>query len=116
MAKGKRPAYLYYPDDFDRDLKPFGPTIAGAWQFTLNHLFWTGGEDTLSVEEWARVFGVASVEEANTILKGFERLHSCDISVTRNGSVTLRSRRMYRENKAREDNRLRQKNHRDKQK
>ena len=72
-----------------------------------------GGRATKSVDEWARI-GRCSVEQAEGALDELDKNGTAEVSKNRrcHGLVTLMSRRVYREYKLKEENRLRQVRHR----
>lgn len=52
---GKRPAFLFYPSDWTRDLDDHELEIEGAWIRICCRLYWEGGESTKTLPEWARI-------------------------------------------------------------
>lgn len=72
-----------------------------------------GGRATKSVDEWARI-GRCSVEQAEVALDELAKNGTAEVSKNRrcHGLVTLMSRRVFREYKLKEENRLRQVRHR----
>jgi len=125
---GKNPAFQFYPKDWltDTELQSASASTRGIWINCLC-LMWQSsirGEIRISdiPSTMARIFN-CEISEVELFLKEAQDLGFCDISVTRNGNVTeshknitLRNRRMYREEKDKESNRLRQQKHREKQK
>lgn len=109
--KGKVPGYFYYPLDFERDLKGHGLEIRGAVQTIMNTTFWTEGELSLPLLMWARILEVDEAG-AQRVFDHIKEHNLCDISVTSNKNVTVRSRRMYRDAKAKKNSRIRQAEHR----
>lgn len=95
---GKNPAFQFYPNDWSRDLEEHPLEIEGAWIRICCKLWWseTRGELTRSYDQWGRILRV-SVEEATRILTYMDTYRICDICVTDHGNVTVRSRRMFRD-------------------
>jgi hypothetical protein len=95
---GKIPAFQFYPNDWSRDLEEHPLEIEGAWIRICCKLWWseTRGELSRSYEQWGRILRV-STEDSTRILTYLNSYKICDICVTDNGNVTVRSRRMFRE-------------------
>ena len=72
-----------------------------------------GGRATKTLDEWARI-GRCSVDQAKVAMAELKKNGTAEVSESRrcHGLVTLMSRRVYREYKMKEDNRLRQVRHR----
>lgn len=92
---GKNPAYLMYPSDWQRDLDDHPLEIEGAWIRICNRLFWTGGTATKTIEEWSRILR-KKTRETEKIFEYFSSKNICDL-LNQNGSITLTSRRMVRD-------------------
>jgi|GEM_PF-2578869 hypothetical protein len=99
---GKLPAFQFYPNDWSRDLEEHPLEIEGAWIRICCKLWWsdTRGELTRTYDQWGRILGV-SATDAERILTYLGSYRICDISVTCHGNVTpnvtVRSRRMFRD-------------------
>jgi hypothetical protein len=92
---GKNPAYLMYPSDWQRDLDDHPLEIEGAWIRICNRLFWTGGTATKTLDEWSRILRKKS-RETEKIFEYFSSKNICDL-VNQNGTITITSRRMVRD-------------------
>ena len=122
---GKNPAFQFYPSDWTRDLDAHPLEIEGAWIRIICTLWWETphrGKATKDLEEWARILGIDQVE-TQRILRylGDKKIGEIKFTVTRNANVTashkkitVMSRRMYRKERLREFNRLRQQRFRSK--
>ena len=116
---GKNPAFQFYPNDWARDLEEHTLEIEGAWIRICCKLWWsdTRGKLTKTVLQWSRILRV-SVEDTIRILTYIKNESigkiSCDFHEC-NDFVTVISRRMERDEKERESNRLRVKKFREKQ-
>ncbi len=99
---GKAPAFQFYPNDWSRDLEEHPLEVEGAWIRICCKLWWsdTRGELTRTYDQWGRILRV-DTDHATRILTYLGQYHICDISVTDNAEVTVRSRRMYNEDKER---------------
>jgi hypothetical protein len=124
---GKKPAFQYYPSDFDRDTAAVSLSGRGAWISLLNAMWFSQnrGELTLSIVGYARLLR-ATVEQTVTALNELIEFHVCDaffeqgreqrvttLQVTEsNVKVTLVNRRMDREEKIRKSTAFRVAKHR----
>ena len=114
----KAPAFQFYVKDWlcDPQLGMCSHSTKGIWIDALCYMWDAPERGSLSgtTEQLAKLLHCSNgdieyfIEQAST-------LHFCDICVTDNGTVTLRNRRMWREEKDRSNNRIRQQRHRDKQ-
>jgi len=115
----KAPAFQFYVKDWlsDSQLKMVSHSTKGIW-IDLLCFMWDAperGQVTGTMEQIKRMVGATDtdftlfIEEAKT-------LSFCYFSVTDSLLVTVRNRRMYRDAKDQENNRLRQQRHREKQK
>lgn len=106
---GKAPAFQFYPNDWSRDLEEHPLEIEGAWIRICCKLWWaeTRGQLKRTPDQWAKVLRVDATE-CDRILNYIEEWKIGDVSRNGNGEVTLISRRMMRDDKDRELNRLRQ--------
>jgi len=104
--------YWYADWSGDMGIQQASLEARGAWHETLC-LLWHEGcfEHSGTPEEWARLWR-CRYDSVTEILDEIERLKIADVQKNGNGVVTLRSRRLYREAKAREDTRLRVAKHR----
>jgi len=100
---GKNPCFLFYPNDWSHDLEEHPLEIEGAWIRICCKLWWseTRGLLTRSYEHWARILRVTP-EESQRILTYLSTYSICDICVTDHGDVTVTSRRMFREDRERQ--------------
>lgn len=111
---GKRPSYQWYPGDWKKDpaVQALSPESRAFWREALDVLFEsdTKGQLTATREAWSRVTGVP-VEWIDTFLSENELARTCDVTVC-NGTVTLMSRRILRDERERELTRKRVAKHR----
>lgn len=116
---GKAPAFQFYIKDWlsDPQLKMASHTSKGVWIDILCYLWQsqTRGEIVGTKDQIQRMIG-CSRQDLEQFLDDAQRLAFCDISVTDNATVTVRNRRMYREEKERQNNRVRQQRHRESRK
>lgn len=116
---GKAPAFQFYIKDWlsDPQLKMASFSTKGIWIDMLCYMWGAKDRGTITGkrEELSRMIGSNGIE-FDTFLDDAERLGFCDISVTDNKIITLCNRRMYRDDKERKNNRLRQERFREKQK
>jgi len=116
----KAPADQFYWNDWERDLEEHPLEIAGAWLRICGKLWYSKKQGKLerTLEQWARVLRV-DIDEAHRILcyiyrqdiGSFNGDYSEEVT-DRNKKITVKSRRMHRKWKIKEDNRLRQEKHR----
>lgn len=113
---GKSPADQFYWQDWARDLEEHPLKIEGAWIRICCKLWWaeTRGEMTKSPIQWARILRV-SKRMAVGILKYIKNEKIGDVTFC-NPNVTVRCRRMWRDEKRRQANRDKVAKHRKKQK
>ena len=116
---GKAPAFQFYVRDWlaDPQLRLASPSTRGIWIDLLCYMWESPERGQISApkEKIATLVG-ADNGALDLFFTEAETLHFCDVSVTDNGWVTLRNRRMWREDKNRQNNRLRQQKLRDKRK
>lgn len=107
----KAPADQFYYGDWLRDveLQMSSSATRGIWMNALARMWFAEkkGELKGTEEKLARFLNATDVE-FDVFLKEAEMLLFCYLSRNGNGIITLRNRRMYREEKKRESNRLRQ--------
>lgn len=125
MAKAKKqPAMMFYSGDWLKDpaVRRASLTTRAIWVDLLMfmHAGNLGGEISGTVDSLARMVG-ATIEEMELFLEEAETFGIAELSVTRNAEitaghkkVTVINRRMKRENKTKEGNRMRQTKHRNK--
>lgn len=115
---GKNPAFQFYTKDWlgDPQLRAASGLTRGFWMDFICYM-WDEperGKLTRTPQELARMVG-AENGQIDEFLEEAKRLGFCDISVTDNGNVTLCNRRMFRNDKEKEYNRLRQQRYRESQ-
>ena len=106
---GKLSFMPFYPADYLRDTRCLSLAARGVW-IDLICVLWnapTRGKKTLTMEGWAGEIG-KGVEDVRPIITELETQHIFSSSRKPNGLITITSRRMVREEKARESNRKRQ--------
>ena len=114
---GKAPASQFYWSDWlgDVQLQSASDSTKGIWMNTLARMWYAPERGKLSGtrEQLIRIIGC---QECNfdLFLTEAKELGFCDISVTNNGVSQIYNRRMFRESKEKENNRLRQQRHREK--
>lgn len=111
----KAPAFQFYPNDWSRDLEEHPLEIEGAWIRICCKLWWAKpkGKFTRTISQWARILRT-SEEDANRIITYIETEQIGDVKRNGNGNVTLMSRRMVRDEKVREQTKLRVQRYREK--
>lgn len=116
---GKAPADQFYWNDWlsDVELQSACSATRGIWMNALCRMWFsqTRGELTGTRETLPRILNCTE-QEFDRFCDEAQSLSFCYFSVTDNKNVTLRNRRMFREAKDKELNRLRQQRHRDKHK
>lgn len=116
---GKAPAFPFYVKDWlsDSQLKMASHAAKGVWIDMLCFMWDAPERGQLSGTslQLQRMVG-ATVQDFEQFINDANTLCFCDISVTDNGIVTVRNRRMWREGKDRDNNRIRQQRHREKHK
>lgn len=102
--------FQFVPADWKRDTRCLSPSTRGVWIDLLCTL-WPLGNRTMPESNWCRELGVTDAEFSVAIheLTCFD---VAKISRDSSGDVTVESRRMAREAKAREHTRLRVSRHR----
>lgn len=114
---GKQPAFQFYPNDWTRDLQEHPIEIEGAWIRICCKLWYseTRGKLTRTPYQWSAILGV-SEDHTKRIFDYINLWKIGDILTDPNGDLTVISRRMLRDEIARENNCLRQKRFYDKRK
>lgn len=109
---GKNPAFQFYPSDWSNDTSMLPLEVKGAWIDIICSMWWNGnkGELTGKYEDFAILLRV-SKRKAEKIINCLMHKQICDCLTDTNGNITLISRRMKREEKARKDNAERQQRH-----
>lgn len=112
---GKAPAFQFYPNDWSRDLEEHPLEVEGAWIRLCCKLWWseTRGKLTRTIEQWAKILRT-DIIEAENIISYIELQRIGDVKRNGNGDVTLMSRRMIRDEKTREQTKLRVQRYREK--
>ncbi len=126
---GKDPAFQFYPGDWVQDTGCLSLASKGAW-IDLLCAMWrsqTRGELSLPIVGYARIIR-SLVDQTRAVIQELIDMGICDAingdqSVTKtlhvtdcNQNITLRNRRMFREEKERESTRYRVQNFRNRQK
>lgn len=116
MVKNKPPAFLFYPNDWTRDLEEHPLEIEGAWIRIINKLWFAEkkGELSRNILQWSRILRVPP-KDAERILNYIKDEKIGNVTL-RNGDsnalITVVSRRMQRDDKARQQNKVRQNRYR----
>lgn len=136
---GKAPSFQFFPNDWMHDLDEHPLEIEGAWIRVCCKLWWseTRGRMDRTLDQWARIFRTDNehalkilvylrdekIAEIPTVLtlvntNNSGAIHEYLTPAHKNitDKITVISRRMLREEKARQNNCLRQKRHYDKRK
>jgi len=116
----KAPAFQFYPSDWSRDLEEHPLEIEGAWIRICCKLWWAEERGKLSktLIQWARILRI-NIEKTEEILGYIKNEKIGEVSCENpkpNGNITIISRRMRKDEKDRELNRLRQQRFYDKNK
>ena len=112
---GKNPAFQFYPNDWSRDLEEHPLEIRGAW-ITICCKLWyseTRGELNRTITQWSKILGVDE-DDTKRIINYIEKWSIGNVVTDGNGSITVMSRRMLRDEKDKELNALRQQKFREK--
>ena len=114
---GKNPAFLFYPGDWTRDMDDHSLEIEGAWIRICCRLWWAPqrGRLTLTQERWSTILRT-DIDNANRIIDCLLNEKIASGQRDYHGYVTLWSRRIIKDEKEREFNRLRQQRFRIKEK
>lgn len=115
MAKkkaGKLPWFPFYPNDWARDLEEHPLEIEGAWIRICTKLWWevSRGQGKKTLTQWAKILRVPNAK-ALSILRYIkaEKIGNISMDLTKpNSIITVVSRRMEKDEKARSDNARRQ--------
>jgi hypothetical protein len=109
MKMGKVPAFLFYPNDWMRDLEEHPLEIEGAWIRICCKLWWSEkkGVVTRDIHQRSKILR-SSEDETKRIFEYIKLWKIGEILTDGNGTVTVKSRRMVRDEKDREMNMLRQ--------
>ncbi len=106
---GKNPAFQFYPNDWSRDLEEHPLQIEGAWIRICCKLWWAEprGKLTRTLDQWAKILRITP-EVTKDVINYVLAQKIADGNGDNNGEITIISRRMYRNYKDSEFNRLRQ--------
>ncbi len=121
----RQPYSPFFWNDYVADLRRHPNEIAGAWLFILKELHFsdTRGSLALTLDQWGRVLGENTLSKTINLLEYImdEKIGSVTFGPEIEGNdmtghclVTVKCRRMVREDKEREGNKLRQRKHRGK--
>jgi uncharacterized protein YdaU (DUF1376 family) len=110
---GKNPAFQFYPKDWTADTGKLTPASRGIWIDLICDMWAQDpkGQTSGTIAELASTARCSEQQILDAIAQ-FERLHTCDVSRDCHGIVTLLSRRMIRDEKARKEDLKRQREHR----
>lgn len=94
---GKAPAFQFYPSDWIRDLDEHPLEIEGAWIRICCKLFYsdTCGKSTKTLTQWSRILRVGE-KKSFAIIGYLDKQNIADV-INQNGSITISSRRMVRD-------------------
>ena len=111
----KLPFMQFFPSDWTDDTRPLSLAAKGAWidMLCILHASVTRGERSMPVLAWARAIG-ATVDQTVAAIDELANMKIADVAKDGHGNVTVRNRRMLREDLTREQNRLRKANQREK--
>ena len=113
---GKAPAFQFYVKDWlsDPQLRLVSPSTKGIWIDLLCYMWCSTerGMIEMSVENIGKLTGSKN-GEVQLFIDEAQGYDFCDIFVTDNGWLQIYNRRMYRETKDKENNRLRQQKYRE---
>jgi len=116
---GKNPASQYYWGDWlnDWELQLASSATRGIWANALARMWYSSvrGEMIATPEKFTQLLN-CTLTEMGTFLSEAEALLFCYVLRNDDGTITLRNRRMYREARAKESNRLRQEKYRERRK
>ena len=116
---GKAPAEQFYWNDWlsDVELQQASACTKGVWINMLCRMWYSNPKGELhGTKASLAKLCICTLEEFDLFLKEAQALLFCYMSRNANGDVTLRNRRMFRQEKDRELGRLRQERFRDKHK
>lgn len=105
----------FYPADWLRDTRCLSPSARGVWidLCCFLHDADPRGSATLTLRAWASKL-VLSQEAFQQSLTELIEMGVCNSVTLGNGSVTIESRRIQRDQRKRDSNKIRQAKHRDK--
>ncbi len=109
---GKAPAFQWYPNDYIRDTRILSLSARGAWSDMLNFMWYSEDRGILTgtYEQFARMLS-CSVDEIKSILQELNVTKVADVT-NGNEFVTVKNRRMVRDEKERKSTRMRVQKHR----
>jgi 5-methylcytosine-specific restriction endonuclease McrA len=105
----KLPWFQFYPSDWFRDTRCLSLAARGAWIDILG-ILWdskTRGVKTLDMSRWANELGMP-LDDVTSALEELKKMRVANINIGTHGEVRIVSRRMRRDEGARELNCLRQ--------
>lgn len=115
-----KPGFFFYTGDWLKDTRALGLEARGAWIDLLCVLYEKGGSVTWPLRAYDQYLGTIEKDQliysASEIIDELEKLQICDVSRHSNGDITLTSRRITRDEKAKQSNAIRQTRHREKRK
>jgi hypothetical protein len=111
----KRPSFQFYPKDWlsDVELRKASWQTRGIWMDVLCHMHCSKvrGELSGTIDQLCRLVGTTP-QEMEAFIVEIRTLLFCYALRGDNGVITLRNRRMYKDGKHKEQNRLRQQRYR----
>lgn len=117
LQLGKNPAFQFYPSDWIRDpqLRQATFQARGIWIDLLCYMWWSEskGEISGTKESLSRLVG-CTTEQFDAFLSE-TKMHKFGDLIIADGLITLKNRRMIKDEKTREQGRLRQRKYKEKQ-
>jgi hypothetical protein len=114
-----QPGFYFYTGDWIKDTRQLSIEVRGAWIDLLCALNEHNGSVTWPLRAFQQYWGLIDHDgleyDAKDILDELVALGVCTVVTNPNGGITVTSRRMIREHKSKENNRIRQERHRAKQ-
>lgn len=97
---GKKPAFLFFPNDWVRDMETVSHNQKGIWIDILCYLWWENprGVATKSAAEWTKLLRIKAKVFRN-FCGTFADKKCANITVLDNQMITIESRRMVRDEK-----------------
>lgn len=110
----KLPFMPFFPSDYLRDTRCLSLAARGVWMDLLCTLWHAPkrGQRTLTIAGWAGEVG-KSIEEVQPLLDELMTMEIGEISIEKDGKITVISRRMVRDERARKEARKRKQKQRD---
>jgi len=100
--------FFFYTGDWLKDTKALSLEAKGAWIDLLCALYECDGTVTWPLHAFETYLSTGSKYSISQIFEEYRKVHICYVSQHSNGDVTLMSRRITREVKAKKNDRLRQ--------